>query len=482
MHDPATGRVVSRTPQSTPAELEAAAASSAAAFRTWREVSPSNRARVMLKLQALIRERTEEVAAAITAEQGKTLADARGDVFRGLEVVEHAASAPSLLMGETLNNLAAGVDTYSVRVPLGVAAGVCPFNFPAMIPLWMFPLATVAGNTFLLKPSERDPGAAMALARLALEAGLPPGVLNVVHGSHAAVNFLCDAPAVRAITFVGGDAAGHHIHARGSANGKRVLANLGAKNHGVVLPDADKESALNALAGATFGAAGQRCMALPVAVFVGDAARWIPELKPRAAALRLGPGTAADTDVGPMISPAAVARAERIIGESVAGGARLLLDGRRPRPPPGCERGNWLAPTLIEGATTASPCYREEIFGPVLTVLTAPTLDAAIELINANPYGNGAALFTGSGAAARKFVHECDAGQIGVNVPIPVPLPAFSFTGNKASIRGGASNFYGKSGLHFYTELKTVTTSWKYNEAAGAVKLSTSMPVMDGKK
>jgi malonate-semialdehyde dehydrogenase (acetylating)/methylmalonate-semialdehyde dehydrogenase len=459
--------------------MEAAAANAAATFKTWREVPVQQRVRIYLKYQQLIRDNMDALAASITQEQGKTLADAQGDVFRGLEVVEHTCSAATLMMGETLENLASNVDTFSIRQPLGVAAGITPFNFPAMIPLWMFPLATAAGNTFLLKPSERDPGCSMLLAKLAMDAGLPAGVLNIIHGSNAAVNFICDAPEIKTISFVGGNMAGEHIHARGSKNGKRVQANLGAKNHGVIMPDADKETVLNALTGAAFGAAGQRCMALSVAVFVGDSAKWIPELAERARKLNVGPGNAPDTDVGPMISPAAVQRANEIIGASVKSGAKLEFDGRHPTVPKGFEKGNWLGPTILSNVTPSSECYKEEIFGPVLSVMTVPTLEAAMELLNSNMYGNGCALFTTSGAAARKFTHEIDVGLVGINVPIPVPLPQFSFTGSRGSIRGDI-NFYGKQGMQFYTATKTVTTNWRYNETSE--KLAMSMPMLGARK
>jgi malonate-semialdehyde dehydrogenase (acetylating) / methylmalonate-semialdehyde dehydrogenase len=479
VHDPATNKVVCMTPESTPAELQAASDSAAKAFESWKEVPVQQRLRVNLKLQQLIRERTDDVADLITREQGKTLPDARGDVFRGLEVVEHSCSMGTLMMGETLPNLSSSVDTYSLRLPLGVCAGICPFNFPAMIPLWMFPMANAAGNTFLLKPSERDPGAAMLLAQLAHDAGLPPGVLNVIHGSRDAVNFICDDPHVRAISFVGGDAAGKHIHERGSRNGKRVQANLGAKNHGVVMPDADKESVVNTLVGAAFGAAGQRCMALSVAVFVGESQKWIPDLVAKASKLRVGPGHSADTDIGPMISPVALQRAKDIIGKSAQQGAKLVLDGRSPKNiPAGFEKGNWLGATILDNCGPGIAGYDEEVFGPVLSIVRVDTLEEAIALVNKNQYGNGTAVFTQNGAVARKFVHEIDVGQVGVNVPIPVPLPFFSFTGSRGSIRGDI-NFYGKAGVHFYTQLKTVTSSWRYKEES--VKMATSMPVLGQK-
>ena len=484
LHDPATGAVIAEIPQCTPAELDAALDGAASALPAWRATPLPQRARIIARFVQLLADASPRLAAAVTAEQGKTLADARGDVFRGLEVAEYAAGVPGLLMGETAENLAAGgaIDCYSFRTPLGVCAGIAPFNFPAMIPCWMFPLASVCGNTFLLKPTERAPGAAMLLAELATQAGLPPGVLNLVHGGVPTVNFLCDAPAVRAVSFVGGNAAGEHIFARATARGARVQSNMGAKNIGVVMPDAEKEAVLNALVGAAFGAAGQRCMALPAVIFVGAAAAWLPELAARAARLVVAPGHFPDADIGPMISSAALARAERIIAEATAadapgGPARLLLDGRSPRVPAGYERGNWLAPTVLTGVSPASPAYTEEIFGPVLSALTVDSLDEALRITNANPYGNGAAIFTSSGAAARKFQHEVAAGNVGINVPIPVPLPMFSFTGSKASFRGDL-NFYGKDGIRFYTQTKTVTAAWRYSAAEASLQSAKAAMVM----
>ncbi|CAM9391735.1 unnamed protein product, partial [Phaeothamnion confervicola] len=317
VRNPATQELVCETPQSTHAEMEAAVASASEAFQKWRLMPVQQRQRVFFNLQQLIRDNTEQLAHSITTEQGKTLAaDSRGDVFRGLEVVEAACGASTHMMGQTLMTVARGVDTHSYLQPLGVTAGICPFNFPAMIPLWMFPMALVAGNTMVLKPSERDPGAAVLLASLAQRAGLPDGCLNLIHGGKQSVDFICDAPAVRAISFVGSNAAGEYIFARGTANGKRVQANLGAKNHGVVLPDADKAATINAIVGAAFGAAGQRCMALSVAVLVGAAREWVPEIAAAAQLLRLGAGDQEGTDIGPMISPAALKRAESIVTDA----------------------------------------------------------------------------------------------------------------------------------------------------------------------
>lgn len=460
LHDPATNKVIAEVPQTTPEELEQAAASCQKAFLTWRDVPVQQRARVFMKYQALLRDNIEALAAVITAEQGKTLADARGDVIRGLEVVEHAISVPTLMMGETAGNLAQHLDTYSYKQPLGVTAGICPFNFPSMIANWMFPLANATGNTMLMKPTERAPTAALMMAELATQAGLPPGVTNVVNGAADTVNFICDDSRIKAISFVGSNRAGEYIFARGTANGKRVQANLGAKNHGVIMPDADKDATLNALVGAAFGAAGQRCMALSVAVFVGESQAWIPELVERAKQLRVGPGHLPGTDVGPMISPDAKARALQLITDGVKAGGKLLMDGRKPSVPAGFEAGNFLGPTLLADVTASNPAYSEEIFGPVLVTMRADSLDEAIAITNANQYGNGCAIFTTSGAAARKFQHEVDVGQVGINVPIPVPLPFFSFTGSRNSIRGHG-NFYGKTGIDFYTQIKTITASWK---------------------
>lgn len=475
LHNPATNELVCYVPESTPEERAAAVAAAKDAFVEWRDTPVQRKQRIMFTFQQMIRDRTEEIAESITLEQGKTLADARGDVFRGLEVVEMACNVTNGIMGESLQNLASGLDSVSFREPLGVVAGICPFNFPAMIPLWMFPLATTVGNTFVLKPSERDPGAAMLLVDMAHEAGLPPGVLNVIHGSHDAVNFICDDPAIKAISFVGGDAAGKHIFARGTANGKRVQANLGAKNHATVLPDANREATINALTGAAFGAAGQRCMALSAAIFVGEAREWIPEIAEKGAQLKVGGGAEADTDVGPLISPAALKRAEALIADGIAAGAKPLLDGRDVQVDGKYAAGNFLGPTLLNDCGKGNPAYENEIFAPVLNCISVDTLEDAIAFSNSNPYGNGAAIFTQNGAAARKFVNEIDSGNVGVNVPIPVPLPMFSFHGSRGSIAGDL-HFYGKEGLKFYTKGKVVTSSWQYGSTSSTLRGSVTMP------
>ncbi len=463
--NPATQQVLARVPFATQDEINAAVASAKEAFKTWKKTPIGARARIFLKLQQLIRENMAELAALLTAEQGKTLPDAEGDVFRGLEVVEHASAIGNLQLGELANNVANGVDTYTLLQPLGVCAGITPFNFPAMIPLWMFPMAIATGNTFVLKPSEQDPMVTMRLCELALEAGIPPGVLNVIHGGEMAVNAICDHPDIKAISFVGSTKVGTHVYNRASLNGKRVQCMMGAKNHAIVLPDANKEQTLNAIAGASFGAAGQRCMALPVVMLVGEAQKWLPDLVAKAKTLKVSGGTEKGTDVGPVISCAALARIEGLIERGIADGATLELDGRKPQVA-GYEKGNFVGPTIFSGVKPGMAIYDQEIFGPVLSVVAAKDLDEAIEFINANPNGNGTAVFTQSGAAARKFQEEIDVGQVGINVPVPVPVPLFSFTGSRASKLGDLGP-YGKQVILFYTQTKTVTARWFDDSTAG---------------
>ena len=470
--NPATQEVLAKVPFATADEINAAVASAKQAFSSWRKTAIGTRARIFLKYQQLIRENMAELAALLTAEQGKTLADAEGDVFRGLEVVEHAAGIGNLQLGELANNVAGGVDTYTLLQPLGVCAGITPFNFPAMIPLWMFPMAIVTGNTFVLKPSEQDPMVTMRLVELALEAGIQKGVLNVIHGGPDAVNGICDHPDIKAVSFVGSTHVGTHVYNRASLNGKRVQCMMGAKNHAIVMPDANKEQTLNAIAGAAFGAAGQRCMALPVIVLVGESKEWLPELVAKAKTLKVNAGCQAGTDVGPVISPAALARITDLVESGVKEGATLDLDGRNPSVP-GFEQGNFIGPTIFSDVSTKMRIYNEEIFGPVLCVLNADTLDQAIEIINQNPNGNGTAIFTRSGAAARRFQEDIDVGQVGINVPIPVPVPIFSFTGSRASKLGDLGP-YGKQVVQFYTQTKTVTARW-FDEDAEAGALNTTI-------
>jgi len=474
LHDPATNNLVTRVPQSTDAELKAAVDSAEAAFPAWKATSILHRQQLMFKYVALIRENWDRLAASITLEQGKTIADAKGDVLRGLQVAETACGITTQITGEVLE-VAKDMETRSYREPLGVVAAICPFNFPAMIPLWTIPIATITGNTCIIKPSERDPGATMILAELAEKAGFPPGVINIIHGAAKTVDFIIDEPRIKAISFVGSNKAGEYIYNRGSANGKRVQANLGAKNHAAVLPDCNKNHALNAISGAAFGAAGQRCMALSTLVLVGETKDWAPEIAERAKGLSMNGGFEEGADLGPVISPQAKERIENLIATAEKEGATILLDGRGQKPAK-YPNGNWVGPTIITNVTPEMTCYKEEIFGPVLVCLNVPSLDDAISLINANEYGNGTAIFTRSGSTASRFQKEIEAGQVGINVPIPVPLPMFSFTGNKKSVAGGGANtFYGKPGVQFYTQQKTVTSFWK-SEDAVSTKAKVNMP------
>ena len=470
--DPATQEVIAKVPQTTNDEINQAVAAAQTAFETWRKTPITTRARIFLTYQTLIREHMDGLAEILTAEQGKTIADARGDVFRGLEVVEHAAGIANLQIGDFVENVASGVDTYSIWQPLGVCAGITPFNFPAMIPLWMFPMAIATGNTFILKPSEQDPMVTMRLVELAIEAGVPEGVLNVVHGGKATVDAICDHPDIKAVSFVGSTNVGKHVYERASQSGKRAQCMMGAKNHGVILPDANKEQTLNQLAGAAFGAAGQRCMALSVVVLVGAAGEWIDEIKTKAESLVVSAGKN-DKDLGPLISPAAKARVEHLIETGVEEGASLLLDGRGITVE-GFENGNFVGPTIFDNVTSDMQIYKEEIFGPVLCIMRADSLDEAIALLNANPHGNGTAIFTQSGAAAHKFQQDIQVGQIGINLPIPVPLPMFSFSGSRGSKLGDLGP-YGKQAVQFYTQTKTVTARWFDDEASRGVNTTISI-------
>jgi len=456
--NPATQEVIGRVPFATVQEVDAAIQAAQDAFASWRQTPIQARMRIMLKLQDLIRTNMKEIARVLTAEQGKTLADAEGDIQRGLEVVEHACSVGTLQMGEYTEGVARGVDTYTLQQPLGVCAGITPFNFPAMIPLWMFPMAIVCGNTFVLKPSEQDPLSTMMLVELAIQAGVPAGVLNVVHGGKEVVDRLCTNPLIKAISFVGSTAVGTHVYNLAGQHGKRVQSMMGAKNHVVVMPDANKEQTLNALVGAAFGAAGQRCMALSVAVMVGESQQWVQELVEKAKTLKVNAGHEPNTDIGPVISKRAKARVMDLINSGVEQGAELLLDGRDVQVL-GYESGNFVGATIFNGVTTDMRIYKEEIFGPVLAIISVDSLDEAIALINANPFGNGVGLFTQSGATARTFQNLIDIGQVGINIPIPVPVPFFSFTGSRGSKLGDLGP-YGKQAVQFYTQTKTITSRW----------------------
>ncbi|RCK55615.1 putative methylmalonate-semialdehyde dehydrogenase [acylating], mitochondrial [Candida viswanathii] len=460
VHDPATNYVVSKVPQSTPEELEEAIASAHAAFPKWRDTSIIKRQGIAFKFVQLLRENMDRIAS--------TFVDAQGDVTRGLQVAEAACNITNDLKGESLE-VSTDMETKMIREPLGVVGSICPFNFPAMVPLWSLPLVLVTGNTAVIKPSERVPGASMIICELAAKAGVPPGVLNIVHGKHDTVNKLIEDPRIKALTFVGGDKAGKYIYEKGSSLGKRVQANLGAKNHLVVLPDAHKQSFVNAVNGAAFGAAGQRCMAISVLVTVGKTKEWVQDVIKDAKLLNTGSGFDPKSDLGPVINPESLTRAEEIIADSVANGAVLELDGRGYRPEDArFAKGNFLA---------GLRAYDEEIFAPVLSVVNVDTIDEAIELINNNKYGNGVSLFTSSGGSAQYFTKRIDVGQVGINVPIPVPLPMFSFTGSRGSFLGDL-NFYGKAGITFLTKPKTITSAWKTNLIDDEIlKPSTSMPV-----
>ena len=456
--NPANNKVIAYAPLSTAAELNAAIAGAAKAQRQWRDAPLSTRMRLMLDYQRLLKENINLLAKTVSEENGKTLEDAKGDVFRGIEVVEFACSLPTILMGETAENVASNVDTISIRQPLGVCAGICPFNFPAMIPLWMFPLAVACGNAFVLKPSEQTPLTAMMLAELFNKVGAPKGILQVIHGAKEQVDGILNHPDIRAISFVGSVPVARHVYEIGCKNFKRVQALAGAKNHMIIMPDADKEQTISALIGASIGAAGQRCMAISAAVFVGVAKKWLPDLA--AAMKKTHPGHWRDKNAafGPVINAASYDRIKRLIDEGKTDGAQCLLDGSKCKVS-GYPNGNWIGPTLFAKVNPSMSIYKEEIFGPVLVTMEAATLDNAIDLANRNPCGNGASIFTSSGVAARHFQNRIESGQVGINVPIPVALPFFSFTGWKNSFYGDL-HVYGKQGVHFYTETKTITSRW----------------------
>ncbi len=456
--NPADQSLLARVPRATPAEVELAVRRAHDAYLLWREVPAPERARVMFNYQHLLKAHHDELATLLAQETGKNLADARGDVWRGIEVVEQACGVASQTLGETMGNVARRVDGHSWVQPLGVCVGITPFNFPAMIPLWMFPLAVACGNGFVLKPSEQDPLTPMRLAELFTEAGAPAGILSVVHGGAEQVDALLAHPDVKAVSFVGSARVGAHVYRTATEHLKRAQCFVGAKNHMVIMPDANKAQVLSNLVGAGVGAAGQRCMAISVAVFVGSARDWIPDLAAEFARVKPGVWHDSEAAYGPLISPEAKVRVEGLIEAGMAEGAQCLLDGRF-CDVPGYPVGNWVGPTLFRGVTPEMRIYKEEIFGPVLACLEVESLDEALALINDNPYGNGTSIFTGCGAAARKFRHEVAVGQVGINVPIPVPLPFFSFTGWRGSFYGDL-HAYGKQAVRFYTETKTVTERW----------------------
>ncbi|MEV0406974.1 CoA-acylating methylmalonate-semialdehyde dehydrogenase [Actinoallomurus sp. NPDC050550] len=458
VYDPATGQVAGRVDFASADEVNAAVAAAREAFPAWRDASLAKRANVLFAFRELINRHRDELAAAITSEHGKVRADAAGEVARGLEVVEFACGIPHLLKGGFSENVSTRVDSYSIRQPLGVVAGITPFNFPAMVPMWMFPLAIACGNTFVLKPSEKDPSASVLIAELWKEAGLPEGVFNVVHGDKAAVDGLLTHPDVSAVSFVGSTPIARYVYETGTAHGKRVQALGGAKNHMLVLPDADLDLAADAAVSAGFGSAGERCMAISAVVAVdpvGD--ELIAKIKERVAKLTVGPGDRDSSEMGPLVTGAHRDKVTSYLDGGVAQGATLAVDGREHALPGG--DGFWLGPTVLDHVTPEMACYQDEIFGPVLSVVRTSSYETGMELIAANPYGNGTAVFTNDGGAARRFTNEVEVGMVGVNVPIPVPMAYYSFGGWKASLFGD-THVHGTEGVHFYTRGKVVTSRW----------------------
>ena len=498
VYNPATGKVQAQVALASAAEAAQAVSAAQAAFPAWAETPPLQRARVLFRFKELLERHAGEIAAAISAEHGKVLADAHGELTRGLEVVEFACGAPHLLKGEHSINVGRGVDSYTEYAPLGVVAGVTPFNFPCMVPMWMFPVALACGNTFVLKPSERVPSAPLILARLLQQAGLPEGVFNVLQGDRLAVDALLDDPRVQALSFVGSTPVAEALYARGSALGKRVQALGGAKNHMVIMPDADLDQAASALLGAAFGSAGERCMAISVAVCVGDATAeaLIAKLRPLVEGLRIGPGNPgsaeqqsvqsmqsvqgvqgvqgvqathgdpSEPDMGPLVTAAHRERVRAYIDAGVAEGAELLVDGRGLRVP-GFEEGFFLGGCLFDRVRPEMRIYREEIFGPVLCLLRVPDWEAALKLVDGHEYGNGCAIFTRDGDAARQFAHRVQAGMVGINVPIPVPMAWQGFGGWKKSLFGDM-HAYGEEGVRFYTKQKSIMQRWPESIGKGA--------------
>jgi malonate-semialdehyde dehydrogenase (acetylating)/methylmalonate-semialdehyde dehydrogenase len=469
IYNPATGDVTGQVALANAAEVESAIKSASDALPAWAATPPAKRAQVMFAFRDLLKKNAGKIAEAISAEHGKTIEDAHGEAARGQEVVEFACGIPHLLKGDYSDSVAAGVDSVAVRQPVGVVAGITPFNFPAMVPMWMFPMALACGNTFVLKPSERDPSAPMLLAELLMEAGLPAGVFNVVNGGKEAVDTILTDPRVGAVSFVGSTAIGRYIYETGCANGKRVQALCGAKNHMVIMPDADMDQAVDAAVGAAYGSAGERCMAVSVVVTVGEEASnsFVEKMALRVRGLKIGPYTDSAAEMGPVITQESKERVERYISEGEAAGAEVVVDGRG-LSLQGYENGFFVGGTLIDKVTSDMSVYKDEIFGPVLSVVRAKTYEEAKSLVMGHEYGNGAAIFTRDGDTARDFIRDVNIGMVGVNVPIPVPVAYHSFGGWKASLFGDHS-IHGMEGVRFYTKLKTVTTRWPSGFKEGAV-------------
>ena len=457
--NPATGEVQSKVAFATPAVVDEAVESAWRASQTWRSVSIAKRTKILFAFRQLVDKHQHEIAKLLTLEHGKVTGDALGEVNRGLEVIEFACGIADLAKGEYSENVSTEVDTYSIRQPLGVVAGITPFNFPAMVPMWMYPIAIACGNTFVLKPSERDPSASMFCAQLLADAGLPPGVFNVVHGDKVAVDRILEHPRISAVSFVGSTPIAQYIYETGTKHGKRVQALGGAKNHMIVLPDADMELAADAAISAGYGSAGERCMAISVLVAVGNAAdKLVPLMQERIAKLKVGDGFEKGSEMGPLINKAHRDKVAGYVDAGVKEGATLVADGRT-LSVAGREKGFFLGPCLFDNVKPEMSIYKDEIFGPVLGVTRVPTYDVAIKLINENPFANGVAIFTNDGGAARKFQHEVEVGMVGINVPIPVPMAYYSFGGWKASLFGD-THIYGRDGVHFYTRTKAVTSRW----------------------
>jgi malonate-semialdehyde dehydrogenase (acetylating) / methylmalonate-semialdehyde dehydrogenase len=466
--DPALGEVAAKVAYASAAEVDGAVAAAREALPGWAALPPIRRARIMFRFKELIERHIDELAALVTAEHGKTLADAKGEVTRGLEVVEFVCGIPQLLKGELSESVGTGVDLVSVRSPLGVCAGITPFNFPAMIPLWMAPVALACGNTFVLKPSEKDPSCPIRLAELALEAGVPEGVLNVVNGDKEAVNAILQHPGIAAVSFVGATATAEHIYRTAASAGKRVQALGGAKNHMVVMPDADLDQAVDALMGAAYGSAGERCMAVSVAVPVGEktADALAQRLAPKVRGLKIGPGTDPEADMGPLVTADHLAKVRSYVDRGIEEGAELVVDGRD-FTMQGYEKGYFLGGCLFDRVTTDMSIYTDEIFGPVLSMVRAGSFDEAVAMVNAHEYGNGTAIFTRDGDAARAFASQVEIGMVGINVPIPVPVAYHSFGGWKRSLFGD-HHMHGPEGVRFYTKLKAITTRWPTGIRKGA--------------
>jgi malonate-semialdehyde dehydrogenase (acetylating)/methylmalonate-semialdehyde dehydrogenase len=457
--DPASGDVTARVAFASSAIVDDAVKAAARAAAAWGESSLAVRSRVLFAFRELVERHRSELAATITREHGKVLSDAAGEVARGLEVVEFACGLPQLLKGEFSENVSSEVDSYSIRQPLGVVAGITPFNFPVMVPMWMFPIAIACGNAFILKPSEKDPSAPVICARLLAEAGLPEGVFSVVHGDRTVADALVSHPGVAAVSFVGSTSVARHVYERGTAAGKRVQALGGAKNHMVVLPDADLDLAADSAVSAAYGSAGERCMAIAVLVTVGEVAdRLMPRIRERIARLRVGPGDSPGIEMGPLVTREHLDRVRSYVERGVAEGAELVEDGRLVNVP-GHGDGFFLGPCLFDRVLPDMAIYRDEIFGPVLATVRVRTFDEALVLVNANPYANGVAIFTNDGGAARRFQHEVQVGMVGINVPIPVPMAYYSFGGWKQSLFGDA-HVHGRDGVGFYTRGKVVTARW----------------------